>query len=76
MLATFEIEIYYLMLCCRVLLPISYLIFLSIFLSVMSYRSHQAVYTDDLLNLAASLEAEKGGPTGEGHHCAYAYVDL
>lgn len=28
-------------------------------------RSHQAVYTDDLLNLAASLEAENGAPTGE-----------
>ncbi|CAM9594435.1 unnamed protein product [Ectocarpus fasciculatus] len=27
------------------------------------HRSHQAVYTDDLLNLAASLEAESGGPT-------------
>ncbi|CAM9946560.1 unnamed protein product [Ectocarpus sp. 12 AP-2014] len=27
------------------------------------HRSHQAVYTDDLLNLAASLEAENGAPT-------------
>ena len=28
-------------------------------------RSHQAVYTDDLLNLAASLEAKNGSPSGK-----------
>ena len=28
-------------------------------------RSHQAVYTDDLLNLAASVESSNGSPSGK-----------
>ena len=34
------------------------------FLTVIG-RSHQAVYTDDLLNLAASLEAKNGSPSSK-----------
>lgn len=34
-------------------------------------RSHQAVYTDDLLNLAAKLEAENGNQSGERRYCYF-----